>query len=135
MKGEKKTMATPISEADLTLARMAVVASSIAFGIEAEDVTARRRDDERVVMARQTAYWLLKAGAFMSYPKIGAVMGNRTPGTALHGCRKIENELELDLPRGYAECIRDAEKYFSEFKGEHRRKEVIRKRKEFENAV
>ena len=133
MKEKKKLI--ELNESEMTLARMAVVASSIAFGVEAEDITARRRAAERVVMARQTSYWLLKSGSFMSYPKIAAAFGGRTHGTALHGYKKIENELELNLPKGYSQCIRDAEKYFSEFRGMHRQREVARKRKEFENVV
>ena len=131
---EKKKPAKP-NESEMTLARMAVVASSLAFGVEAEDIISRRRDAERIVMARQTAYWLLKAGGFMSCVKIAAALGGRTHGTALHGYKRIENELELNLPRGYAPCIRDAEKYFNEFMGVHLRKEVARKRKEFENVI
>jgi len=131
---EKKKPAKP-NESEMTLARMAVVASSLAFGVEAEDIISRRRDAERIVMARQTAYWLLKAGGFMSCVKIAAALGGRTHGTALHGYKKIENELELNLPRGYAQCIRDSEKYFNEFMGEHLRKEVVRKKKEFENVI
>ena len=131
---EKKKPAKP-NESEMTLARMAVVASSLAFGVEAEDIISRRRDAERIVMARQTAYWLLKAGGFMSCVKIAAALGGRTHGTALHGYKRIENELELNLPRGYAPCIRDAEKYLNEFMGVHLRKEVARKRKEFENVI
>jgi len=133
MKEKKKS--TKPNESEMTLARMAVVASSLAFGVEAEDIISRRRDAERIVIARQTAYWLLKVGGFMSCVKIAAALGGRTHGTALHGYKKIENELELNLPRGYAQCIRDSEKYFNEFMGEHLRKEVARKRKEFENVI
>ena len=131
---EKKKPAKP-NESEMTLARMAVVASSIAFGVEAEDITARRRGAERVVMARQTVYWLLKSGGFMSCIKIAAALDGRTHGAALHGYKKIENELELNLTRGYSQCIREAEEYFSEFRGGHRRKEGARKRREFENVV
>ena len=133
MKEKKKLI--KLNESEMTMARMAVVASSIAFGVEAEDITARQRAAERVVMARQTSYWLLKSGSFMSYPRIAAALGGRTHGTALHGYRKIENELELNLPQGYSQCIRDAYGYFNEFRGMHRQREVARKRKEFENAV
>ena len=133
MKEKKKS--TKPNEAEMTLARMAVVASSLAFGVEAEDIISRRRDAERIVIARQTAYWLLKVGGFMSCVKIAAALGGRTHGTALHGYKKVQNELELNLPRGYAQCIRDSEKYFNEFMGEHLRKEVARKRKEFENVI
>ena len=133
MKEKKKS--TKPNESEMTLARMAVVASSLAFGVEAEDIISRRRDAERIVIARQTAYWLLKVGGFMSCVKIAAALGGRTHGTALHGYKKIENELELNLPRGYAQCIRDSEKYFNEFMGEHLRKEVVRKKKEFENVI
>jgi len=133
MKEKKKS--TKPNESEMTLARMAVVASSLAFGVEAEDIISRRRDAERIVIARQTAYWLLKVGGFMSCVKIAAALGGRTHGTALHGYKKIQNELELNLPRGYAQCIRDSEKYFNEFMGEHLRKEVVRKKKEFENVI
>ena len=133
MKEKKKLI--KLNESEMTLARMAAVASSIAFGVEAEAITDRRRDAERVVMARQPGYWLLKSGGFMSYTKAAAAFGRIAAGTARHGYEKIENELELNLPRGYSQCIREAEEYFSEFRGEHRRKEVARKRKEFENVI
>jgi chromosomal replication initiation ATPase DnaA len=131
---EKKKLVKP-NESEMTLARMAVVASSIAFGIEADEIIRPHRGAERITMARQTTYWLLRVGGVMSYKKIGEVLGGRDHGTTLHGYRKVENELELNLPRGYSQCIRDAEKYFNEFRGMHRQREVVRKRREFENVV
>jgi|TARA_R110000824_G_scaffold16951_1_gene69499 chromosomal replication initiation ATPase DnaA len=132
---KEKSKSLKPSESDMTLARMAVVASSIAFGIEADEIIRPHRGAERITMARQTTYWLLRVGGVMSYKKIGEVLGGRDHGTTLHGYRKVENELELNLPRGYAQCILDAEKYFNEFSAHHRSKELARKSKEFENAV
>jgi len=132
---KEKSKSLKPSESDMTLARMAVVASSIAFGIEADEIIRPHRGAERITMARQTTYWLLRVGGVMSYKKIGEVLGGRDHGTTLHGYRKVENELELNLPRGYAQCILDAEKYFNEFNTHHRSKELSRKSKEFENAV
>ena len=132
---KEKSKSLKPSESDMTLARMATVASSIAFGIEADEIIRPHRGAERITMARQTTYWLLRVKGMMSYKKIGEVLGGRDHGTTLHGYRKVENELELNLPRGYAQCILDAEKYFNEFSAHHRSKELARKSKEFENAV
>ena len=132
---KEKSKSLKPSESDMTLARMATVASSIAFGIEADEIIRPHRGAERITMARQTTYWLLRVKGIMSYKKIGEVLGGRDHGTTLHGYKKIKNELELNLPQGYSQCIRDAYGYFNEFRGMHRQREVARKRKEFENAV
>ena len=131
VKGER---GRPATEADMTTARMAVVASSIAFGVEVEDVSSRRRCDERTTMSRQTAYWLMRKGALMPDTKIGNAM-MRDHATAIHGCRRIDAEIELNLTGGYVDCIRRAAQFFKEFQSAHKKREVARKKKELEGVI
>lgn len=120
----------PPNESEMTVARMAVVASSMAFGVEAEDIVAKRRGNEKVYMARMSCYWMLRKHEMLPYMRIGAALG-KDHGSCMNGCRRIENELDLNLRDGYVPCIRDAEKYYKEFRSAHVRREVERKREEF----
>ena len=119
------------SEAELTVTRMAVVASAMAFGVEAEDILGKRRGNEKIAMARMTCYWLLRRMELMSYVRIGAAIGGKHHGSAINGFRRIESEIGLNLKGGYLPCIRDAIDYYKDFRKELKRKELARKRKEF----
>tara|TARA_R110000824_G_scaffold159805_1_gene334292 strand:+ start:426 stop:878 length:453 start_codon:yes stop_codon:yes gene_type:complete len=132
-KNTKKKSKEPYvpNEAELTLTRMAVVASAMAFGVEAEDILEKRRGNEKIAMARMTCYWLLRKMEMMSYVRIGAAIGGKDHGSAINGFRRIESEIGLNLKRGYASCIRDAIDYYKDFRRELKRKELARKRKEF----
>lgn len=129
-KKKSKELYVP-NEAELTLTRMAVVASSMAFGVETEDILEKRRGNEKIAMARMTCYWLLRKMEMMSYVRIGAAIGGKDHGSAINGFRRIETEIGLNLKRGYAPCIRDAIDYYKDFRRELKRKELARKRKEF----
>ena len=132
-KNTKKKSKEPYvpNEAELTLTRMAVVASAMAFGVEAEDILEKRRGNEKIAMARMTCYWLLRKMEMMSYVRIGAAIGGKDHGCAINGFRRIESEIGLNLKRGYISCIRDAIDYYKDFRRELKRKELARKRKEF----
>ena len=119
------------SEAELTVTRMAVVASAMAFGVEAEDILGRRRGNEKITMARMTCYWLLRKMEMISYVRIGAAIGGKHHGSAMNGFRRIESEIELNLRGGYITCISDAIDYYKDFRKELKRKELARKREEF----
>jgi len=134
-KNTKKKSKEPYvpNEAELTLTRMAVVASAMAFGVETEDILEKRRGNEKIAMARMTCYWLLRKMEMMSYVRIGGAIGGKDHGSAINGFRRIETEIGLNLKRGYAPCIRDAIDYYKDFRRELKRKELARKRKEFSN--
>jgi hypothetical protein len=119
------------NEAELTLTRMAVVASAMAFGVEAEDILERRRGNEKIAMARMTCYWLLRKMEMMPYIRIGSAIGRKDHGSAMNGVRRIDTEIGLNLKRGYICCIRAAIDYYKDFRKEFKRKELARKRKEF----
>ena len=129
-KNKSKEPCVP-NEAELTLTRMAVVASAMAFGVETEDILGMRRGNEKIAMARMTCYWLLRRMEMMSYVRIGAAIGGKHHGSAINGFRRIETEIGLNLKRGYISCIRDAIDYYKDFRSELKRKELARKRKEF----
>jgi hypothetical protein len=128
---KKGTGQYAINEAELTLTRMAVVASAMAFGVEAEDILEKRRGNEKIAMARMTCYWLLRKMEMMSYVRIGVAIGGKHHGSAINGFRRIESEIGLNLKGGYISCIRDATDYYKDFRKELKRKELARKRKEF----
>lgn len=119
------------SESELTAARMSVVASAMAFGVETDDILCKRRGNEKIAMARMTCYWILRKFEMMSYVRIGRAVGNKDHGSAINGFRKIETEIGLNLANGYAPCIKDAITYYKDFRRELKRKELNRKRKEF----
>ena len=129
-KKKSKELYVP-NEAELTLTRMAVVASAMAFGVEAEDILEKKRGNEKIAMARMTCYWLLRKMEMMSYVRIGAAVGGKDHGSAINGFRKIETEIELSLRGGYITCISDAIDYYTDFRKELKRKELARKREEF----
>jgi len=122
------------SESELTAARMSVVASAMAFGVETDDILCRRRGNEKITMARMTCYWILRKFEMMSYVRIGRAIGNKDHGSAINGFRKIETEIGLNLANGYAPCIKDAITYYKDFRRELKRKELDRKRKEFSSG-
>ena len=123
----------PQTGKETTLTKMAVVAASFAFGVEDSDILKVPRGDERITMARQTVYWLLRKSG-MTYYRISAAMG-KDHGAAIHGVKNIENTLELNARRGFAKCVKEAEKYYNEFYKPHRKKEKDRMRKELADAV
>ncbi len=133
-KKKSKELYVP-NEAELTLTRMAVVASAMAFGVESEDILEKKRGNEKIAMARMTCYWLLRKMEMMSYVRIGAAIGGKDHGCAINGFRKIESEIGLNLKRGYVPCIRDAIDYYKDFRIELKRKELARKRKEFSSKT
>jgi len=120
----------PPSEKELTLTRMAVVASSFAFGVDDHEIMKVPRGHERLTKARQTVYWLLRRTG-MTYPRIGAAMG-KDHVSAIHGVKNVENILELGVKDGYSTCINNACAHFREFYGPHRKreKELMKERME-----
>tara|TARA_R110002020_G_scaffold111306_3_gene256924 strand:+ start:2393 stop:2782 length:390 start_codon:yes stop_codon:yes gene_type:complete len=122
-----------ITERERTLAKMAVVASSFAYGVEDHLIMKVPRGQERIAMARQTAYWLLRKSG-MKYESIAMLMGKKDHATPVYGCRHIESILELDVNDGYAPCIRKAFKHYKSFYRRYEEINMDRRVKELENA-
>ena len=84
-----------ISRVDEDYLKMAAQAVALACEVDAEDVLGRKRP-EPLVLARQTAYWLIKRGMSYSFSHTGR-MFDRDHGGIMHGVKKVEEVLEMDL--------------------------------------
>tara|TARA_R110000824_G_scaffold48078_1_gene135970 strand:- start:9427 stop:9840 length:414 start_codon:yes stop_codon:yes gene_type:complete len=89
-----KSEAYTISKMDGDYLKMAVQATSRAFGVDSEDILGKSRVHP-LVFARMTAYWLLSICKGYSHSKTGR-MFNRDHGAIMNGIKKVELELELD---------------------------------------
>ena len=58
----------PLTNKEKAILQMAVVATCFGFGVQDSDVLSYRRT-ERIALARQTIYWLLRKSDF-TYPRI-----------------------------------------------------------------
>jgi len=119
-----------------TLVKMAVVASSLAFGVEDYEIlsSSNKRGNEKVSTARMCTYWLLKKTGELTYQQIGMAMG-RDHAAILKGFRRIRNILDVNLEWGHSESIARSFQYFKEFYQKHRENEKKRKIEELENAL
>lgn len=72
---------------------VAAVASH--FGIEPRELMSGRRHHS-VSLARSLAMYLVRKTARLSYPEIGARMGNRNHSTVISACRRIEAAVGAD---------------------------------------
>lgn len=63
------------------------------YSISEDDIANKRRNKE-VVQPRQIAMYLLKAEMNYSYPKIATCLGKKDHTTIMHGCKKIEKEVQ-----------------------------------------
>ena len=133
MKGSMKNKRKrKLSQDELTYAKMAVVAASFAYGVEDHEILGNRKP-ERVAIARQTAYWILRKSG-MSFTDISEVMGKKCHASPIYGYKHIESILELDVKGGYAVCIRKAFKHYKDFYKKYNKVKMERKIKELENA-
>ena len=123
----------PATEKEKTLAKMAVVAASFAFGVEDYEIMKAPRGNERVYAARHTAYWLLRESG-LTYCRIGAVM-SKDHASAINGVKKVNIILELNLKTGFANCVREAAKHYREFYKRHKSKEKARMRREVADVI
>lgn len=76
----------------------ALAAVSAAFGVPVAEIVGRSRLG-RVVAARQTACWLLRArpkpgGLTRSFPEIGALLGGRDHSTVIYAMRRAGERAE-----------------------------------------
>ena len=63
------------------------------FNINKDDLSSNKRSNE-IARPRQSAMYLCREVANMSYPKIGEDFGNRDHSTVMHACKKIEKEVK-----------------------------------------
>jgi hypothetical protein len=107
-----------ISKMDDDYLKMAAQAVAKAFEVDADEILGRRRT-EPLVFARQTAYWLVKQGMGYTFCQTGR-MFSRDHGGIMHGVKKVEEVLELDLTSkhtngSWADNIRKSRENFIEF--------------------
>lgn len=62
------------------------------FGVKPEDITSQRRNSE-YVQPRQVVMYLCREMTDISTPNIGKILGKKDHTTILHGCKKIETEM------------------------------------------
>ena len=65
------------------------------FGIDTETIIGRRRD-KQTALARQMTMYLLREEVGLPYSNIGRILGGKDHTTALHACRRIQAQLNLD---------------------------------------
>jgi chromosomal replication initiation ATPase DnaA len=66
------------------------------YGVSLIDMLSGRRDN-RVVIPRHVAFYLIKKLTLLSLPAIGRRFGGRDHTTVLHGVKKIERMMEANL--------------------------------------
>jgi chromosomal replication initiator protein len=72
-----------------------IQAVSTYYRISIAELKGKRRD-RHIVMPRQVAMWLMRADSGMTVVTIGGVLGGRDHSTVLHGCDKIDYEIERE---------------------------------------
>ena len=122
----------PLTNKERAMRQMSIVASCFGVGVQDSDVLSYRRT-ERIVLARQTIYWLLRKSDF-TYPRISLAV-NRDHAATIKGFKQIEGILELDLEGGYCDCIKNSFKYYKDFYREHLRKENERAKERIKDVV
>ncbi len=80
------------------------------YGLSAEDLRSRRRDND-VVVARQIIVYLLKKHTKCSLRMIGSFVGGRTHSTVLHAISKVEAMIAKD--NGFVSKLRSFENILS----------------------
>ena len=65
------------------------------FGITKEDLISKKRS-QNISFPRQIAMYLSRKIIDISFPKIGLEFGGKDHATVIHGCNKIEEEMEKD---------------------------------------
>jgi chromosomal replication initiator protein len=83
------------------------------YDITWNELTSPRRNN-RLVHARQVAYYIIKNHTTLSYPQIGRKFGGRDHTTILHGFNKIKNQILKDADlnaevTGLSNLLRDAQ--------------------------
>ncbi len=66
------------------------------FKVPVEDIMSRKRTKD-LVIPRQVMMYLLRHEISLSFPEIGREMGGKDHTTIMHGCKKVENEININL--------------------------------------
>jgi len=64
------------------------------FKVSVEDMRSHKRDSE-TTMARHVAMYIARKSGYCFYASIGRAF-NKTHGAVMHGCEKVEKEMERD---------------------------------------
>jgi len=123
-----------LTRAELDHIKVAVTSSAIAFVVEVDEVMGRRRF-EQIVMARLTAYWILRNVSQMTLMRIGDGF-ERDHGAISSGLKKIQGIIDTrcDDHKHYTK-IKKSVKDFSEMITDYKVEAITRKRKELEDAL
>jgi len=66
------------------------------FKVPLEDIMSRKRTKD-LVIPRQVMMYLLRHEISMSFPEIGREMGGKDHTTIMHGCKKVEQEINNNV--------------------------------------
>lgn len=66
------------------------------FGVSIENIMSRKRTKD-LVIPRQVIMYLLRSEISLSFPEIGREMGGKDHTTIMHGCKKVEQEINNNL--------------------------------------
>ena len=129
-----KSRVEKITRTDADTVRMAVTATAIHSNVEVSDIMGRRRF-EPLVLARMTAYWLLKEVAGMRCSRIAEAFG-RHHGAVISGVKRVKCLIEVKCDfnmfhRKLKASLRD----FGEMTEKHGDTSETRKRKELWDAL
>ncbi len=94
-----KQALSSLSPADKPRKRLTVGEITLAvarhYNVSVEDLRGKHRD-KHIVMPRQVAMWLMRQETEASLIEIGGALGGRDHSTVIHGCDKIDAELQRD---------------------------------------
>jgi len=65
------------------------------YDLQVDEITGPKRDKD-IVVPRQICMYLMREELALSYPKIAQSLGGRDHTTIMHGCHKIEKEIDIN---------------------------------------
>ena len=65
------------------------------YDLQVDEITGPKRDKD-IVTPRQICMYLMREELALSYPKIAQSLGGRDHTTIMHGCHKIEKEIDIN---------------------------------------
>ena len=89
-----KDMIDPNKTNEITPALIIDVVSDH-FGVKSDDITSKKRNQE-FVLPRQIIMYLCRKLTDTSYTNIAKLLNKKDHTTIIHGCSKIESELETN---------------------------------------
>jgi len=129
-----KSRVEKITRTDDDTVRIAVTATAIQFDVEVSDIMGRRRF-ETLVLARMTAYWLLKEVAGMRYSRIAEAFG-RHHGAIISGVKRVKGliEIKCNFDRFHRK-LKASRRDFEEMAEKYGDTSEARKREELDDAL